>query len=98
MYVRKRVPWFRPEDHAHLLDGLRNAGSGSQDTRGKLDARFEGAGEQQLKNIAKPVLVYRVRFAGRDTQAAIPKRLALPDKPSIAVLPFQNMRRPSRRP
>jgi len=26
MYVRKRVPWFRPEDHAHLLDGLRKAG------------------------------------------------------------------------
>jgi adenylate cyclase len=26
MYVRKRVPWFRPEDHAHLLEGLRNAG------------------------------------------------------------------------
>jgi adenylate cyclase len=26
MYVRKRVPWFRPEDHAHLLEGLRRAG------------------------------------------------------------------------
>ena len=26
MYVRKRVPWFRPEDHAHLLEGLRKAG------------------------------------------------------------------------
>jgi adenylate cyclase len=26
MYVRKRAPWFRPEDHAHLLDGLRKAG------------------------------------------------------------------------
>jgi adenylate cyclase len=26
MYVRNRVPWFRPEDHAHLLDGLRKAG------------------------------------------------------------------------
>jgi adenylate cyclase len=25
-YVRKRAPWFRPEDHAHLLDGLRKAG------------------------------------------------------------------------
>jgi adenylate cyclase len=28
MYVRKRVPWFRPEDHAHLLEGLRKAGWG----------------------------------------------------------------------
>jgi hypothetical protein len=26
MYVRKRVPWFRPEDHAHLIEGLRKAG------------------------------------------------------------------------
>ncbi len=26
MYVRTRVPWHRPEDHAHLLDGLRKAG------------------------------------------------------------------------
>jgi adenylate cyclase len=49
------------------------------------------AGEQQLKNIARPVRVYRVRFAEGDTQATIPQRLALPDKPSIAVLPFQNM-------
>ena len=26
MYVRKRVPWMRPEDHAHMLEGLRKAG------------------------------------------------------------------------
>jgi integrase len=26
MYVRSRVPWFRPEDHAHLVEGLRKAG------------------------------------------------------------------------
>ena len=26
MYIRKRVPWFRPEDHAHLVEGLRKAG------------------------------------------------------------------------
>jgi adenylate cyclase len=26
MYVRKRAPWFRPEDHAHLVKGLRKAG------------------------------------------------------------------------
>jgi adenylate cyclase len=28
MYVRNRVPWFRPEDHAHLVEGLRKAGWG----------------------------------------------------------------------
>ena len=26
MYVRDRVPWMRPEDHAHMLEGLRKAG------------------------------------------------------------------------
>jgi len=26
MYVRKRVPWMRPEDHAHMIQGLRKAG------------------------------------------------------------------------
>jgi adenylate cyclase len=26
MYVRQRVPWYRPEDHVHMLEGLRKAG------------------------------------------------------------------------
>jgi TolB-like protein/class 3 adenylate cyclase len=60
--------------------------------RGKLDITFEDAGEQQLKNIAVPVRVFRVRPAGAAGTAAAPRpALALPDKPSIAVLPFQNM-------
>jgi len=57
--------------------------------RGKLDATFEDGGEQQLKNISHPVRVYRIP---PDRMAAAPApRLALPEKPSIAVLPFQNM-------
>src|SRR4029079_12286132 len=56
---------------------------------GKLDIAFEDAGELQLKNIAWPVRVYRVR-PGSETATARPV-LALPDKPSIAVMPFQNM-------
>src|SRR5262249_9790451 len=60
--------------------------------RGKLDITFEDAGEQQLKNIAVPVRGFRVRPAGAAGTAAAPRpALALPDKPSIAVLPFQNM-------
>jgi adenylate cyclase len=56
--------------------------------RDKLDFGFEDLGEQQVKNIARPVRVYRVRVA----EDALPKApLALPDKPSLAVLPFQNM-------
>jgi TolB-like protein len=56
--------------------------------RDKLDVNFEDAGEQQLKNIARPVRAYRVRLEGFPAQA---KALPLPDKPSVAVLPFQNM-------
>ena len=50
---------------------------------------FEDAGDQQLRNIAWPVRVYRVRL-GSETATTRPV-LALPDKPSIAVLPFRNM-------
>ena len=59
-----------------------------QQVRDRLGVNFEDAGEQQLKNIARPVRIYRARLNG----AAQPKpALPLPDKPSIAVLPFQNM-------
>jgi adenylate cyclase len=66
--------------------------------RDRLDCTFEDLGEQQVKNITRPVRVYRVR--DRDPDPAIPAEkaamgpsqpLPLPDKPSIAVLPFANM-------
>jgi TolB-like protein/class 3 adenylate cyclase len=62
------------------------------DAAGKLDLAFEDMGQQQLKNIARPLRVYRVRTdrVGEAMVAAQPS-LALPDKPSIAVLPFRNM-------
>jgi TolB-like protein/class 3 adenylate cyclase len=63
--------------------------------RDKLDVGFEDRGEQQVKNIARPVHVYRIRLhaEGKATapEGPPPPPLALPDKPSIAVLPFQNM-------
>jgi TolB-like protein len=57
--------------------------------RDKLDIVFDDAGEQNLKNIERPVRVFRVK----DRVAAAEQRptLVLPDKPSIAVLPFQNL-------
>jgi len=61
-----------------------------EDAAGKLDLAFEDIGQQQLKNIARSVHVYRVRPA-RDSTAASRPVLPLPDKPSIAVLPFANM-------
>jgi adenylate cyclase len=61
--------------------------------RDRLPFVFEDLGEQQVKNIARPVRVYRVRNAApaeSPSQLASPA-LQLPDKPSIAVLPFANM-------
>src|SRR5207249_4224117 len=60
--------------------------------RDKLDFVFDDMGEQRVKNIARPVRVYRIRDASANSPSApaLPV-LPLPDKPSIAVLPFQNM-------
>ncbi len=57
--------------------------------RDKLAETFVDLGEQTLKNIARPVRVYRIDVAGGAEER--PPALALPDKPSIAVLPFQNL-------
>src|SRR5580704_8819703 len=65
--------------------------------RDKLAFSFEDRGEQQVKNIARPIRVHRIRLGEKPasselaTSAAANLPLALPDKPSIAVLPFQNM-------
>jgi adenylate cyclase len=60
---------------------------------GKVAANFVDAGEQSLKNIARPVRVYRLDLAPKAASASEAPRpaLALPDKPSIAVLAFNNM-------
>jgi adenylate cyclase len=62
-----------------------------EDAAGKLDLVFEDIGEQQLKNIARPVRAYRVVTATRPATPQPGADPPLPDKPSIAVLPFQNM-------
>jgi adenylate cyclase len=63
--------------------------------RDRLPFVFEDLGEQQVKNIARPVRVYRVRevAAAKSPSAFAPPALPLPDKPSIAVLPFANLSR-----
>jgi adenylate cyclase len=58
-----------------------------EQVEGKIDASFEDGGDQQLKNIARPIRIYRINFAAPVRSAT----LKVPDKPSIAVLPFQNM-------
>jgi TolB-like protein/class 3 adenylate cyclase len=59
--------------------------------RDRLPFAFEDLGEQQVKNIARPVRVYRVRGPAPVGKWPATPSLPLPDKPSIAVLPFQNM-------
>ncbi len=61
--------------------------------RGKVEMACDDLGPQVLKNIAEPMRVWQVEF-DQDAARALTERapaLALPDKPSIAVLPFQNM-------
>ncbi|WP_343039604.1 adenylate/guanylate cyclase domain-containing protein [Microvirga thermotolerans] len=69
--------------------GVLVAGAAYDQLIGKLDVRFEDAGELRLKNIARPVRAYRMAHEGGPARAvaAIP----LADRPSVAVLPFENM-------
>jgi TolB-like protein len=81
---------------AARLEGLSDPGGicisarVQEDAAGKLDLSFDDLGEQSLKNIARPIRAYRVR-TGSGPSATVKPALPLPDKPSIAVLPFQNM-------
>ena len=62
------------------------------EVEGKLDVGFEDCGEQQLKNISKPVRVYAVCAGAHSAPInRLGAALLLPNKPSIAVLPFQNL-------
>jgi TolB-like protein len=77
--------------------GIVVSSAAHEHVRGKMKHEFLDMGERELKNIARPVHVYRVVMestAGHsDVTAPYKSRLALalPDKPSVAVLPFQNM-------
>jgi len=92
---------------AARLEGIAEPGGVciSDDTyrqiRGKVEIVCDDLGSQSLKNIAEPMRVWRVqlgirragtvRSGAEQATAAVRPALALPDKPSIAVLPFQNM-------
>jgi adenylate cyclase len=74
--------------------GILISGKVHSEVEGKVGAAFEDRGEQLVKNISKPVRAYAVRTSPGmsglgPTQDVEP--MPLPDKPSIAVLPFQNM-------
>jgi TolB-like protein len=69
------------------VGGICVSGRVQEDVHYRLDIVFEDAGEQQLKNIARPVRVHHVRIKGTEIKAPP----ILPEKPSIAVLAFTNM-------
>ena len=71
--------------------GICISGTAFDHVEGKLGLEFEYLGEQSVKNIKKPVRVYRVLMEKGDSDAGIGRELPLPEKPSIAVLPFVNM-------
>ncbi len=73
--------------------GIYLSGDAYRQVRGKIEAEFEDLGEREVKNVAEPLRVYRIAIKGLSpalTPAAT-RPLTLPDKPSIAVLPFTNM-------
>ncbi|MFO1161265.1 MAG: adenylate/guanylate cyclase domain-containing protein [Reyranellaceae bacterium] len=59
--------------------------------RDRLDVSFVDKGEVSLKNLARPVQVFMLSGAAPSSAAEPATALSLPDKPSIAVMPFQNM-------
>jgi adenylate cyclase len=63
-----------------------------EDAAGKVGLTFEDIGEQALKNITRPIRAYRLRPEGARQQPSSPRPTqSLPERPALAVLPFQNM-------
>jgi len=71
--------------------GICISGTAFDHAEAKLGLEFEYLGEKSVKNIKKPVRVYRVKMEGGVSDVEMRQQLSLPDKPSIAVLPFINM-------
>jgi TolB-like protein/Tfp pilus assembly protein PilF len=71
--------------------GICISGTAYDQVKSKLPFRFEYDGEQTVKNISEPVRVYRIRMKAEVDIPEMSKELKLPDKPSIAILPFLNM-------
>jgi TolB-like protein/Tfp pilus assembly protein PilF len=71
--------------------GICISGKVLDEVRGKVEPAFEDIGEHRVKNIKRAVRVYRVRMAGAAGAEAGPPALELGDKPSVAVLPFDNL-------
>jgi adenylate cyclase len=71
--------------------GIVVSGVVHESVRGRISCVFEDLGDQTVKNIASPVRTYRVLPETEQPKLGAGQTFPLPDKPSIAVLPFQNM-------
>lgn len=71
--------------------GVYVSGSAYEQVRGKTAFAFDDLGDRALKNIERPVRLYAARIGANSWVSDERKPLSLPDKPSIAVLPFDNM-------
>jgi adenylate cyclase len=82
---------------ASRIEGLAEAGgicisrTVYDQVKNKLDLGYEYIGEQTARNITEPVPVYRLEMEAESVFQEIGREAKLPDKPSIAVLPFVNM-------
>lgn len=82
---------------ASRIEGLTDPGgvclsrSAYDQVKKKLDFDFEYMGEHSVKNISEPIRVYKVLMESDSPTPLVDEPLELPDKPSIAVLPFTNM-------
>jgi len=82
---------------ASRIEGLAEAGgiciSGTafDHVEAKLGSDFEYLGEKSVKNLTKPVRLYRIKTESKVSDAGTSPKVPLPAKPSIAVLPFTNM-------
>jgi adenylate cyclase len=71
--------------------GICISGTAYDQVRNKFPFRYEYQGEQVVKNIREPIRVYKVLIKKDADELILGKELELPDKPSIAVLPFKNL-------
>ena len=71
--------------------GISISGSVYEQVRNRIEATFEDRGEQSVKNVSAPVRVYAVRLHQAPGSVLTSQERTISDKPSIAVLPFDNL-------
>ena len=71
--------------------GIVISGDVYNQVKNRIDAKYEDLGPQDVKNVAEPIQAYSVKFTSVEDSPEIAEALTPEEKPSIAVLPFDNM-------